>query len=94
MVSHEVGQQMVLEANPNYSGEAPAIKNVIIRYFADPTTMANAIETGEIDVAWRTLGPVEAVRLSSVEGLTTVTVEAPALRYMVFNHQYPYTPAE
>lgn len=94
MVSHEVGQQMVLEANPNYVGEAPAIKNVIIRYFADPTTMANAIEKGEIDVAWRTLGPVEAVRLSSVEGLTTVTVEAPALRYMVFNHQFPYTPAE
>jgi len=94
MVSHEVGQQMVLEANPNYIGEAPAIKNVIIRYFADPTTMANAIEKGEIDVAWRTLGPVEAVRLSSVEGMTTVTVEAPALRYMVFNHQYPYKPAE
>ena len=88
MVSHTPGEQMVLEANPEYFGDAPLIPNVIIRYFADPTTMSNAIESGEIDVAWRTLGPVEAIRLSSVEGVTTDKVEAPALRYMVFNHIY------
>mgnify|MGYP005620035409 CR=1 FL=1 len=88
MVSHSVGEQMVLEANPEYFGEAPLIPNVIIRYFADPTTMANAVENGEIDVAWRTLGPVESVRLQSVEGVVTVQVDAPALRYMVFNHTY------
>ena len=63
MVSHTPGEQMSLEANPEYFGEAPLIPNVIIKYFADPTTMSNAIETGEIDVAWRTLGPVEAIRL-------------------------------
>lgn len=88
MVSHNPGEQMVLEANPEYFGDAPAIKNVIVKYFADPTTMSNAIEKGEIDVAWRTLGPVEAIRLQSVDGVTVDKVEAPALRYMVFNHQY------
>ncbi len=88
MVSHSVGEQMVLEANPEYFGEAPLIPNVIIRYFADPTTMSNAVESGEIDVAWRTLGPVEAVRLQEVDGVTVDTVDAPALRYMVFNHTY------
>ena len=91
MVSHEPGQQMVLELNPEYLGEEPAIKTVIIRYFADPTTMSNAIEKGEIDVAWRTLGPVEAIRLQSVEGVNVDKVDAPALRYMVFNHQFPYS---
>ncbi len=90
MVSHEPGQQMVLEANSEYLGDAPFIKTVIIRYFADPTTMSNAIEKGEIDVAWRTLGPVEAIRLMSVDGVNTDKVDAPALRYMVFNHTYPY----
>lgn len=90
MVSHTPGQQMSLEANPEYLGEPPLIPNVIIRYFADPTTMSNAIETGEIDVAWRTLGPVEAIRLQSVDGVNTDKVDAPALRYMVFNHTYPY----
>lgn len=88
MVSHSVGEQMVLEANPEYFGEAPLIPNVIIRYFADPTTMSNAVESGEIDVAWRTLGPVEAVRLQEVDGVTVDTVDAPALRYMVFNHTF------
>ncbi len=89
MVSHTPGEQMVLEANPFYFGDdAPMIQTVIIKYFADPTTMSNAIETGEIDIAWRTLGPVEAIRLQSVEGVTVVQVDAPALRYMVFNHTY------
>ncbi len=91
MVSHVPGQQMVLEANPEYLGDAPAINKVIIRYFADPTTMSNAVEKGEIDVAWRTLGPVEAIRLQNVDGVTVDKVDAPALRYMVFNHLYPYS---
>lgn len=89
MVSHVVGEQMVLEANELYTGDdAAIIKTVIVKYFADPTTMANAVEKGEIDVAWRTLGPVESTRLQSVEGLTVVKIDAPTLRYMVFNHTY------
>lgn len=89
MASHTTGEQMVLEANPEYfSDDKPLIPNVIIRYFADPTTMSNAVEAGEIDIAWRTLGPVEAIRLMSVEGLTVEKIDAPALRYLVFNHTY------
>lgn len=94
MVSLVAGEQMVLEANPTYYGENKAqIENVIVRYYADPTTMSNAVESGEIDIAWRTLGPVEATRLQEVEGLTVLTVEAPALRYLVFNHEF-MVPAE
>ena len=89
MVNYTPGEQMVLEANPNYFGDdKPMIPNVIIRYFADPTTMGNAVETGEIDIAWRTLGPVESVRLQSVSGLTVEEINAPALRYLVFNMNY------
>jgi ABC-type transport system substrate-binding protein len=86
MVSHVVGEQMVLEANENYTGDSPAkIKTVIIKYFADPTTMSNAVEKGEIDIAWRTLGAVESTRLMSVDGLTVDKIDAPTLRYLVFN---------
>ena len=92
MVSHVPGEQMVLEANDLYTGDdAAIIKTVIVKYFADPTTMANAVEKGEIDVAWRTLGPVESTRLQSVEGLTVEKIDAPTLRYMVFNHTYGMT---
>jgi peptide/nickel transport system substrate-binding protein len=80
---------MVLEANEKYKGDdAAKIKKVIIKYFADPTTMANAVEKGEIDVAWRTLGAVESKRLESVDGLTVMKVDAPSLRYLVFNNTY------
>lgn len=89
MVSYVPGEQMVLEANPYYFGDdKPAIQKVIIRYFANPTTMSNAVEKGEIDVAWRILGAVEATRLKDVAGLTVVKIDAPALRYLVFNHKY------
>lgn len=89
MVSYTAGEQMVLEANEFYFGDdAAIIPNVIVRYFADPTTMANAVETGEIDIAWRVLGPVEAIRLQSVDGLTVEKVDAPSLRYLVFNHNF------
>jgi peptide/nickel transport system substrate-binding protein len=95
MVSNVPGEQLVLEANPYYTGEnAAKIKNVIIKYFADPTTLGNAVEKGEIDIAWRTLGPVESTRLSSIEGLTVLKVDAPSLRYMVFNHTYVLDSAE
>jgi peptide/nickel transport system substrate-binding protein len=86
MVSYDPGQQMVLEANPNYFGaDKPLIERVIVKYFADPTTMSGAVESGQIDIAWRILGPTEATRLSALEGLTVSTVKAPALRYLVFN---------
>lgn len=90
MVSYKAGEQTVLEANPTYFGDdKPAIKNVIIKYFAEPGTMSNALEKGEIDIAWRVLGPVEAVRLQSVEGITVESIEdAPALRFLAINNQY------
>ncbi len=45
MTSYVAGEQMVLEANPNFYGDdKPIIPKVIIRYFADPTTMSQAVE--------------------------------------------------
>lgn len=92
MVSYVPGEQMVLEANPYYFGEAPLIPKVIIRYYADPTTMSQAVEKGEIDIAWRVLGAVEATRLMDVSGLTVMRINAPTLRYLVFNCAYTVKP--
>jgi ABC-type transport system substrate-binding protein len=89
MESYVPGEQMVLKANPSYFGDdKPMIDTVIIRYFADPTTMANAVETGEIDIAWRILGAVEATRLMDVSGLTVDKINAPTLRYLVINQTF------
>lgn len=93
MVSYVAGEQAVFEANPEYFGDdKPLIPNVIVRYFADPTTMSNAVEKGEIDIAWRILGAVEAARLQNVAGLVVEKINAPSLRYLVFNHTFMVTP--
>lgn len=88
ITQYTVNEQVVLEPNPNYgpglSDGAP--QRVIIRYFEDPTQMGLAVENGEIDVAWRTLGPIEAARLGDVEGLTLVNTGGGGIRFLVPNN--------
>ena len=89
MTSFKENEQLVLEANPNYFGDVkPAIQKVIIKFYSQPSLMSQAVEKGEIDIAWRILGAVEANRLSTVSGVTVTKIEAPALRYLVFNDKY------
>jgi len=46
-------EQMVFEPNPNYTGDLkPQVKQIIVRYYSDPNTMALAVQSGEIDIAW------------------------------------------
>lgn len=81
------GEQTVLERNPNYTGEfAPKVDRIIVRYFSDPQTMALAAEDGEIDVAWRLLGPELIGQLEEVEGLNVGAIEGGAIRFLVLNY--------
>lgn len=94
LVEYNVEEQAVLERNPNYKEGFPenAPERVIIRYFTDATAMALAIENGEIDVAWRVLGPPEVQRLEEVEGLTVYNSGGGGIRYLVPNHAMePFT---
>jgi peptide/nickel transport system substrate-binding protein len=89
MAAYVPGEQMELESNPKYFGEdKPIIPNVIVRYFSDPIDLSNAVEAGEVDIAWRHLGVDEALRLEDVEGMTVKIIEIPDLRFLVFNHQF------
>jgi peptide/nickel transport system substrate-binding protein len=83
-------EQAVLEPNPFYNGNLPAqVDQVIIRYFADPQTMSLAVQNGEIDIAWRFLGPELIAGLEEVEGLTPSTIDAGPIRYLIINHTFP-----
>ena len=97
IVEYTVEEQAVLERNPNYKlgFESNAPDRIIIRYFQDATQMGLAVESGEIDVAWRILGPPEVQRLSSVDGLTTYNSGGGGIRYLVPNHiMEPFTSLE
>jgi peptide/nickel transport system substrate-binding protein len=80
-------EQVVLEPNPNYNGGlTPQTDQIIVRYFSDPQTMALAVQNGEIDVAWRILGPELSAQMEDVEGLTVGTVDGGSIRYLIINH--------
>jgi peptide/nickel transport system substrate-binding protein len=80
-------EQVVLEPNPYYTGDlVPQVDQVIIRYFSDPQTLALAVQNGEVDIAWRFLGPQLITQLQGVSDLTVGTVNGGAIRYLVINH--------
>lgn len=91
---YTVGEQTVLEANPEYQGDrTPTIENVIVRYFGNPQGMAEAVQTGEIDIAWRILGPELLDQVESA-GLNVATIEGGSIRYLIVNHAEGFPAAD
>lgn len=88
ITEYDVEEQVVLERNPNYKRGFPegAPERVIIRYYSDATSMALAVENGDIDISWRILGPPEVQRLSEVDGLVVHNPGNGGIRYLVLNH--------
>jgi peptide/nickel transport system substrate-binding protein len=81
------GEQIVLQPNPNYTGDLkPQVDQVIVRDFADPQTMSLAVQNGEIDIAWRFLSPEQITPLQKVSGLTVGTVKGGGTRFLILNH--------
>ena len=84
-------QELVLEENPNYHGEKPKIKTVIIRFYKDATTLRLALERGEIDIAWRTLNPADIESLKKNPNFQVIEVPGAAIRYIIINVKMPGT---
>jgi len=87
ITSYTIGEDMVMEPNPFYFGEAPSIDRIIVRDFSDPVTMVSAIEKGDIDIAWRTIASPDLLdQLDGIDGLTVATVPGGSIRYLIINH--------
>jgi peptide/nickel transport system substrate-binding protein len=84
MTSFKRDEEIVLDYNPNYWGKAPAYKKVIIRYFADATTMRLALEKGEVDLVYKSLNPSDINDLSKNSKLTVFKNQGPFIRYLAF----------
>ncbi|MBT3239494.1 MAG: peptide ABC transporter substrate-binding protein [Chloroflexi bacterium] len=82
------GEELVLVANESYYGTAPVESKVIIRYFADSSTMALALQTGEIDIAWKSLSPADTDAMRAVDGVTVDSQPGTEIRYIVFNTNF------
>ena len=83
---YEPGQQTVLTANPEYSGDDPAqVDTVIIQYYDKTSTLKQAVEQGEVDVAYRSLSPTDVEDLQSADGVNVLEGAGGEIRYLNFN---------
>jgi len=85
IVRWERDVELELEANPDFHGHPPQAKKVIVKYFADATTMRLALEKGEIDVAWKTLLPTDYIDLAKAPNLNVIEGPGAYIRYICIN---------
>ncbi len=82
-------QELVLEANPDYYGEKPKAKKIIIKFYKDAAALRLALESGEIDVAWRTLNPSDILDLKKRGDFKVIEGKGAFIRYIVLNTNIP-----
>ncbi len=82
---YKPGQQAVLTANPDYQGpKQPQSKQVFVSYYKDEDTLKQAIETGEVQVAWRSLSPTSINDLKGNDQVEVVEGDGSEIRYWVW----------
>ncbi len=85
-------QSMRLEKNPYYwSTTLPQTDVIIIKFYASATALAAALLSGEVDVAYRYLTPVQTDTFGSLPGFTVWEGLGPQIQYMCFQQNiYPF----
>jgi peptide/nickel transport system substrate-binding protein len=79
-------EQMVLEPNPYYTGNyKPQVKKIIYRFYSDANTLALAVQSGEVDIAWRMLSTDQISELEKVSGLKIGTIPGGSIRFLTLN---------
>jgi peptide/nickel transport system substrate-binding protein len=79
--------QMTLDANPNYFGAAdgyPKAKHIMIRMFSDPTALALAMKSGDIDMAFRQLSSTDIKDMQSDPKLKVWEGTGSFIQYICF----------
>lgn len=78
------GQQIILEANPDYYGDAPEIETVVILFMSEDAAFA-AVKAGQIDVAYTSAmyseQEIDGYSLFSVETVDNRGINLPTVSY-------------
>ncbi|MGY4749513.1 ABC transporter substrate-binding protein [Pannonibacter sp. Q-1] len=84
--AYRPSEMLSLEANPDYWGGAPAMKQVVIRHVAEAATQRLLLESGDVDMA-KNLTPDQ---VSGLEGKSDIKVETypqAAVHWISFNQK-------
>ncbi len=82
-------QKIVLERNDNYWDPTykPKVKRIVIMFYETSTALKQALDSGQIDIAYRTLTPEDINGYINNNGTNFYILEAPSpvIRYLVIN---------
>ena len=78
-------QRYELEANPSYYGTPPKMSHVTIVRYTTANALKLAMQTGAVDVAYRSLLPQDFATFKTDTTVKTMEGPSPYIRYLVFN---------
>ncbi len=83
--------QMVLTANPNYWNYPayPKTHTIIIKFYPDATSLAAAIRSGDVDLAYRQFTTTDIQSLMTTSGLHVYSSPGAFIQYLVINQARP-----
>lgn len=84
LVRYSPAEAVILRANPNYFGGAPAMEQILIRHVAEASTQRLLLESGDVDMA-RNLTPDQIAGLSGNDRVRVETYPQAAIHWISFN---------
>ena len=87
-VSWESGQEVVIEANPDFALGRPHLNRVTFRIIPDQTSLVTQIQNGDIDL-WTRFGPAFYPQLSEAPELTVHSYPGRSYTYVAWNRLDP-----
>ncbi|WP_028066132.1 ABC transporter substrate-binding protein [Solirubrobacter soli] len=80
-------QQAALSRNTRYTGRKPKTANILVNYYSSGSGLKQAVEQGDIDVAWRGFSAAEIAQLRTEAAAGVRVLEGPGaeIHYLVFD---------
>lgn len=85
LTSYRERESLAFEANGDYWGEAPKTRRILLRLFDRSSALKLALESREVDIAYRALQPDEVASFKGRQGFRVVEGDGPGIRYLVIN---------
>jgi peptide/nickel transport system substrate-binding protein len=84
--NYQKNQLVQLKANPDYTGPNTAkTSDITLKYYTQSSNLKLDVQSGAIDIAWRSLTPTDVDSLSKDSNVKVLTGAGGELRYLVFN---------
>ncbi|MFB3888223.1 MAG: ABC transporter substrate-binding protein [Candidatus Bathyarchaeia archaeon] len=83
--------EIQLQANPNYwnaSGGYPKTKNINIKMYADESSLALAIQSGDVDIAFRQLATTDIITMQQNPNLKVWSGTGAFIQYFCMQEKY------